>query len=473
MQPIFDMMSSITKRLFEPADALQDPEQRRQARLLASMLVAFIILLVWMIAARVSDVLTAPGTPLTQLIIALLAEFALFALYWGSRTVHYKTSAIITVLLIFFVIHIAPFLEGGAPYNFLFGLAPILLAGIFFGMQWVLLLAIGNVGIMLLYFPLTHTAIESYSWYFRLMLIVETILLIFMHYRNTVERDRRATLQGALEEAQQLNAIVQASEAQLRVVVDASPDMIFNIDPEGLIQYFNRDEDTHSVVGQSIADVITPGANALIMQAMQQATTEQNAVTYETSTAEGTIYSIRVGAIQSGDEASGFVLAMTDITAQKQAEDQAKREQQQEELIQAQRQLLKELSTPVIPVMEDILALPLIGEINPQRAQDIMRALLQGLNEHRARVVILDVTGVPVIDTKVASYLNKTIQAAQLKGASVIVTGISDTVAETLVDLGIDWSAVETRSDLRTGLTVALNRMGVKLMRVEDSIGLT
>jgi rsbT co-antagonist protein RsbR len=370
----------------------------------------------------------------------------------------------VTVVLIFSVIHIAPFLEGGAPYNFLFGLAPILLAGIFFGMRWVLLLAVGNIGIMLLYFPLTDTAMEPYSWYFRLMLIADVILLIFMHHRNAVERDRRATLQRALEEAQQLNAVVQASEAQLRVVVDASPDMIFNVNPEGIIQYFNRDEDAHSVVGQPITEVIAPEAGALVKQAMQQAAVEQGALTYATPTAEGAYYSIRVGAIQSDNEVSGFVVTVTDITAQKQAEDQAEREQRQEELIQAQRQLLKELSTPVIPIMEGVVVLPLIGNVDPQRAQDIMRALLQGINEHRAQHVILDVTGVPVMDTGVVSHLNKTIQAARLKGASVIVTGISDTVAEAIVDLGIDWGAVETLSDLRTGLTVALNRMGVKLV---------
>jgi anti-anti-sigma factor len=464
MNSILDVASHIARRLVEPADALQDPEQRRQARLLASMLVAFILLLVWMIAARANDVLTVPGTSPSQLIIASIAELALFALYWRSRTVHYKTAAIVTVVLIFSVIHIAPFLKGGDPYNFLFGLASILLAGIFFGMRWVLLLAVGNIGIMLLYFPLMGTPMGPYSWYFRLMLIADVILLIFMHHRNAVERDRRVTLQRALEEAQQLNAVVQASEAQLRVVVDASPDMIFNVDPEGTIQYFNRDEDAHSVVGQPITEVIAPEAGALVRQAMQRAAVEQGAVTYATPTAEGAYYSIRVGAIQSDDEVSGFVVTVTDITVQKQAEDQAEREQRQEELIQAQRRLLKELSTPVIPIMEGIVVLPLIGNIDPQRAQDIMRALLQGISEHRTQHVILDVTGVPVMDTGVVDSLNKTIQAARLKGASVIVTGISDTVAEAIVDLGIDWGAVETLSDLRTGLTVALNRMGVKLV---------
>jgi rsbT co-antagonist protein RsbR len=76
--------------------------------------------------------------------------------------------------------------------------------------------------------------------------------------------------------------------------------------------------------------------------------------------------------------------------------------------------------------------------------------------------VILDVTGVPIVDSGVANHLNKTIQAARLKGAQTIVTGIADAVAEAIVDLGIDWSGIETLADLQTGLRVALDKMGLR-----------
>ncbi len=161
-------------------------------------------------------------------------------------------------------------------------------------------------------------------------------------------------------------------------------------------------------------------------------------------------------------EITAAIAMLEDITAFRQAE--LERERLQQEVIEAQREALKELSTPVIPVMERILVMPLVGSIDTMRARDIMRALLGGISEHRAKVVILDVTGVPVMDTGIVSHINKTIQAARLKGAQTIVTGISDAVAEAIVDLGIDWGAVETLSDLRTGLTVALNRMGVQLV---------
>lgn len=133
----------------------------------------------------------------------------------------------------------------------------------------------------------------------------------------------------------------------------------------------------------------------------------------------------------------------------------------QQEVIDAQKQTLQELSTPVIPVMEHIIVMPLIGSIDSMRARDITRALLKGIREHEAKVVILDITGVPIVDSGVASHLNKTVQAARLKGARTIVTGISEAVAETIVDLGIDWSGIETLADMQTGLRSALTTKGI------------
>jgi PAS domain S-box-containing protein len=170
------------------------------------------------------------------------------------------------------------------------------------------------------------------------------------------------------------------------------------------------------------------------------------------------------GAIVERDE-EGEPVRMTgthtDITRLKRVEGEQERLQQ--EVIEAQRQALQELSTPIIPVMERIIVMPLVGSIDTMRARDITRSLLAGIREHRAKVVILDITGVGMVDSGVADHLNKTIQAARLKGARTIVTGISDAVAETIVDLGIDWGSVETLSDLQTGLVMALNNLGIKL----------
>jgi DNA-binding LacI/PurR family transcriptional regulator/anti-anti-sigma regulatory factor len=144
-------------------------------------------------------------------------------------------------------------------------------------------------------------------------------------------------------------------------------------------------------------------------------------------------------------------------------EAEAARIKLQEEVIQAQKQALKELSTPIIPLLEGIIIMPLIGNIDSLRAQEIMRALLAGISYHRAKVVIIDITGVAMIDTAIASHLHKSIQAARLKGADTIITGISDAVAETVVDLGIDWSAVDTLRDLQTGLLHAIRKLNITL----------
>jgi anti-anti-sigma regulatory factor len=143
----------------------------------------------------------------------------------------------------------------------------------------------------------------------------------------------------------------------------------------------------------------------------------------------------------------------------------------QQQVIEAQQQAIKELSTPVIPIMEapdrsgGVIAMPLVGSIDSLRARDITRSLLAGISQYRAKVVILDITGVPVVDSGIANHLNKSVQAARLKGARVIVTGISDAVAETIVELGIDWSRIETLSDLQTGLVTALGGLGLRLER--------
>lgn len=135
----------------------------------------------------------------------------------------------------------------------------------------------------------------------------------------------------------------------------------------------------------------------------------------------------------------------------------------QREVIAAQKQAIQELSTPVIPIVDRIIVMPLTGSIDTMRARNITRALLAGVREHRAKVVILDVTGVPIVDSGVANHLNKTIQAVRLKGAHTIITGLSDIVAETIVDLGIDWSGVQTLADLQTGLRAALARIGRRI----------
>ncbi len=134
-----------------------------------------------------------------------------------------------------------------------------------------------------------------------------------------------------------------------------------------------------------------------------------------------------------------------------------------QELIAAQQNLIHRLSTPLIPVIDDILVMPLVGGIDAQRAKDIMRGLLAGIDQHQATVVILDITGVPSVDSETVDSLNKAIQAARLKGAHMVVTGISEVVAEAIVDLGLDWGGIKSLPDLQAGIRYALQRMGKRI----------
>ncbi|HYF61175.1 MAG TPA: STAS domain-containing protein, partial [Herpetosiphonaceae bacterium] len=145
-----------------------------------------------------------------------------------------------------------------------------------------------------------------------------------------------------------------------------------------------------------------------------------------------------------------------DITAHKQAE--TTQRALQEEIIQVQATAIAELSTPLISLSQDTVLMPLIGAVDAQRAQQIMDTLLGGVNAQRARVAILDLTGVPVVDTQVASALIRAAQAARLLGAEVILTGIRPEIAQTLVTLGVDLSAVITQSELQQGISYALSR---------------
>ena len=127
-----------------------------------------------------------------------------------------------------------------------------------------------------------------------------------------------------------------------------------------------------------------------------------------------------------------------------------------EDVITRQSASLREVATPVITLWDSILLLPLIGVVDSVRAQQIAERLLESISEHEAAVTLIDVTGVPVMDTSVARHLLKTVAAAEMLGTQVILTGISPSTAQTIVKLGIDMSAVPTRASLKSGMALAL-----------------
>src|ERR1700736_6062858 len=143
--------------------------------------------------------------------------------------------------------------------------------------------------------------------------------------------------------------------------------------------------------------------------------------------------------------------------------------QERERTIRQQQEAIRELSTPVLQVRERLLILPIIGVIDPQRARQLTEQLLRGIRTNRAKVVVLDITGVPYIDSPVANHLVQTVEAARLLGATVIVTGLSPEIAQTLVNIGVDLGKMNTVGDLQGGIEQAERLLGYKVVPVADA----
>ena len=142
--------------------------------------------------------------------------------------------------------------------------------------------------------------------------------------------------------------------------------------------------------------------------------------------------------------------------------------QERERIIRQQQEAILELSTPVLQVRERLLILPIIGVIDTQRARQLTEQLLRAIRTNRARVVIIDVTGVPTVDSKVANHLLQTVEASRLMGASAIITGLSSSIAQALVTLGVDLASINAVGDLQGGIEEAERILGYQVSRIGE-----
>jgi rsbT co-antagonist protein RsbR len=142
-----------------------------------------------------------------------------------------------------------------------------------------------------------------------------------------------------------------------------------------------------------------------------------------------------------------------------------------EEVIARQQQELLELSTPVVRLWDNVLALPLIGTLDSARTQVVMQNLLEAIVQTRSDIAVIDITGVPTVDTLVAQHLLKTVAAARLMGADCIISGIRPQIAQTIIHLGVNLEDVTTKATLADAFAVALKRTGYAVTRLKNSSG--
>jgi rsbT co-antagonist protein RsbR len=140
--------------------------------------------------------------------------------------------------------------------------------------------------------------------------------------------------------------------------------------------------------------------------------------------------------------------------------------QSRDSIISRQQQELMELSTPVVQLWDNVVALPLIGTLDSERTQVVMENLLEKVVETGAKIAIIDITGVPTVDTLVAQHLLKTVAAARLMGADCIISGIRPQIAQTIVHLGINLADIITKATLADAFAIALHRTGAKVVRL-------
>ncbi len=274
-------------------------------------------------------------------------------------------------------------------------------------------------------------------------------------YVCTFARDIRQ--RKAVEES------LRASEAKNRVLIESIPDMMFIQDRQGTyLEYISSHTQTYvppeEFIGKRVGDIFPPELARPFITMIEQAlgTGSSQFIEYtlppHPGHESGGNFEARVSPISHDT----VLVLVRDITSRKQAE--AERAALQQQIIDLQRSALRELSTPLIPITDDVLIMPLIGALDSYRMQQVMETLLDGVARCRAKMVILDITGVKLVDMQIANAFIQTAQAVRLLGAQVILTGMNPEVAQTIVHLGVDMTGIMTFGSLQSGITAALQR---------------
>ncbi|WP_437677866.1 PAS domain S-box protein [Sorangium sp. So ce131] len=271
------------------------------------------------------------------------------------------------------------------------------------------------------------------------------------------------TERKAAEQERERQSVLLEQQSRL---LDLARDAIIIRDIDGAVTYWNHGAER--MYGYLKAEAVGRATHALLRTRFPSELRAINEALVETGHWEGElVHTQRGGAtvivesrwVAQRDEQRRLRHVMeinSDITARKLAEQE--RERQQQDLIEAQSIALAELSTPLIPITDTVLVMPLIGVVDSRRAEQVIATLLEGISSSSGEIAILDITGVPVVDSEVASAIVRAARAVRLLGAEVVLTGIRADVAQTLVAMGDDLSSVVTLGKLQNGIAYALRR---------------
>ena len=259
------------------------------------------------------------------------------------------------------------------------------------------------------------------------------------------------------------------SQAYLASIVECSDDAIYGKTLDGTILSWNRGAEriygysAAEMVGRPVSVLVPPNKPDEVPAILEKVKRGERVSHFETTrvTKDGEVIDLSLNVSPIRDASGQIIGASTtarDITEQK---------RMREALAERAKEIL-DVSTPVLQVWEGVVVAPFIGTLDTQRAQQFMERLLDKIVQTNSAVALLDVTGVPAIDTRTAQHLIETITSVRLLGAQAILTGVRPAIAQTLAHLGINLADVVTRSSLAAGLRVALDILNLKIITQED-----
>lgn len=291
-----------------------------------------------------------------------------------------------------------------------------------------------------------------------------TRCVVFLRNDRGDVREILVTAQDVTDEKRR-NGLMSREQTLFRAFREHMPALMYAKDPEGTYLLTNRTMDeflgipTGTMLGKKDIDFFPRELATMFNEAdngVRRAgvPVESEEVTPRRDGGNTTFYSIKFPVEGPGVPKGSIAGISVDITRIKEAE--SEREKATQALIAAQRHTIHELATPLMPIATGVLAAPLIGLIDSERAGHIIETLLTGVHQYQASVVIIDITGVKVVDMRVAEALVQAAQAVSLLGAKVVLTGIQGSIARTLIALGIDLKDLVTEANLQRGIAHAM-----------------